>query len=327
LIAAIGAFDGFHKGHQALLSVAAKRAEESGTGWGIVTFERHPEAVLSSPKFKALFTIGERMMLENFFHIPTSIRLAFTDELSQMMPGQFLDYISREFGVRGVVVGEGFKFGKARSGTAELLASESRERGWVFDSLPLLCDSGGSVISSTTIREAVTAGDMTGVWEMQGYPFFCVNRVIHGKERGRALGHPTANLDISPNKVSIRYGVYATLVFAMNNWYIGAANAGSNPTFDDVEGMRFEVHLLDFCGDLYGLELAVFIIERVRDEIRFDGPGSLKKQIRDDARVIKDIGRRAMERCPELWDTLGKAILKAHISPMSSRSAQNRPSS
>ena len=308
MIAAIGAFDGFHKGHQTLLRVAEKRANESGTGWGIITFEHHPEALLVSPKFKILFTIRERRMLEKLFHIPASARLAFTNELFQMTPIQFLDYIAGEFGVLGVVVGEKFRFGRGRSGNAGLLAHESRKREWVFDAIPLLHDSEGSVISSTAIREAVARGDMTRAWDMQGYPFFCVSRVVHGNERGRALGYPTANLDIGPEKVSMRYGVYATLVYAMGKWHIGAANAGINPTFDDVEGMRFEVNLQAFDGDLYGREITVFIIEHVRDEIRFDGLGSLKERMRDDARVIGEIGARAMERCPELWEALGNTM-------------------
>jgi riboflavin kinase/FMN adenylyltransferase len=308
LIAAIGAFDGFHKGHQALLRVAEKRADESGAGWGIITFEHNPEVLPNglfvSPKSKYLFTIRERLMLEKFFHIPASIRLAFTHELSQMTPEQFLDYISEKAGVLGVVVGEGFRFGRERSGTVDLLARESGGRRWMFDAIPLLRDSRGYVISSTAIREAVAGGDMARAWEMQGYPFFCVSRVVHGNGRGNALGYPTANLGVASEKVSLRYGVYATLVYAMGKWYIGAANAGLNPTFDDVDEMRFEVNLLDFSGDLYDREIAVFIIEYVRDEVRFDAPGSLKEQIHGDGRVIRDIGERAMEKYPELWESL-----------------------
>ena len=308
MIAAIGAFDGFHNGHQALLRIAETRAGESGMGWGIITFDHPPESLLVSRKFKSLFTSRERLILEKFFNIPTSIRLAFTKEMSQMTPIQFLGYISGEFEVRGLVVGEEFRFGRERSGTAELLASESRERGWIFDAIPLLRDAEGSVISSTAIREAVAAGDMVRAWEMQGYPFFCVNHVIHGNERGRDMGYPTANLDIGHEKASMRHGVYATLVFALGKWYIGAANVGLNPTFDDVEGIRFEVNLLDFCDDLYGQEIAVFVIEHIRDEIRFDGPGSLKEQMRDDARVIRDIGGCAMEERFALWEAFGKAM-------------------
>ena len=309
MIAAIGAFDGFHKGHQTLLRIAKARADESAANWGIITFEHPPEALLISPKFKSLFTIRERLILEKFFNVPTSIRLAFTKEVSQMTPIQFLDYISGELGITGLVVGEKFRFGRERAGTAELLARESRARGWKFDAIPLLRDDEGNVISSTAIREAVAVGDMPRAWEMQGYPFFCVSDVIHGSERGRNLGYPTANLRIRSEKISLRHGVYATLVLAMGEWYIGAANVGLNPTFDDVEGIRFEVNLLDFSGDLYGREIAVFIIEHLRDEIRFDSPGSLKEQMRGDERVIRAIGGRAMEKRPELWEAFGKAMM------------------
>ena len=308
MIAAIGAFDGFHKGHQALLRVAEKRAGESGTGWGTITFENPPEVLLFSPNFKSLFTTRERLVLEKFFDVQRSIRLPFTKEMSQMSPILFLDFISEKFGICGLVVGEEFRFGKERGGNVGLLARESAERGWVFDAVPLLRDAYSGIISSTAIREAVTRGDMARAWEMQGYPFFFVSRVIHGNERGRALGYPTANLDICREKVSMKYGVYATLVRAMGKWYIGAANVGLNPTFDDIGGMRFEVNLLDFSSDLYGQEIAVFFIEHVRDEMRFDSPCGLVEQMRDDTLIIRDIGRRASDIHAELWEALGKAM-------------------
>ena len=313
MIAAIGAFDGFHKGHQSLLRAARIRSEEAGTDWGIVTFEFNPDALLSPPKFKSLYTIPERKLLETFFRVPTTARLVFTKEMSQMTPARFLDHITAKLGVRGVVVGEEFRFGKDRSGTTELLASESRERGWTFDAVPLLRDSGGEVVSSTAIRKAVAAGDMAGAWKMQGYPFFFAGRVVHGNERGRVLEYPTANLNLSEAKAPMRHGVYATIVRASDDWYVGAANAGLNPTFGDVSGMRFEVNLLDFDGDLYGREITVFIIEHIRDEIRFDSADSLKVQMREDARVIREKGTRAMEAHLELWNALKTIEPLGHV--------------
>ena len=171
------------------------------------------------------------------------------------------------------------------------------------------CDSRGNAVAGAAIREAAAAGDMARVWETQGYPFFIAGRVIRGNGRGRILGYPTANIAINQGKASIRNGVYATLVHAMERWYIGAANVGSNPTFDDVRDTRFEVNLLDFDGDLYGREITVFIIEHIRDEIRFDNADSLKEQMLIDTRAIREIVTRSMEAHRDLWEALGKAIV------------------
>jgi riboflavin kinase/FMN adenylyltransferase len=107
----------------------------------------------------------------------------------------------------------------------------------------------------------------------------------------------------------MRYGVYSTLVLALGEWHIGAANVGLNPTFEDVGGLRFEVNLLNFAGDLYGREIAVFLIGHVRDEERFNSPDSLKKQMRKDAANVREMGKRALDEYPELWDAFAKAIL------------------
>jgi riboflavin kinase/FMN adenylyltransferase len=302
VIAAIGAFDGFHKGHQVLLERAGERAKKLEKGWGTVTFERHPDTLLVSSKFKSLFSKKERTLLEKYFSVPVSWKMEFNQKVANMTPEKFLDYISEDFGIDGVVVGEGFRFGRNRAGTTELLERECRERGWILETVPILRDARDNIISSTAIRESAAAGDMALVWDMLGHPMFFVNRVVHGNERGRALGFPTANLDIGPEKVIVRYGVYSTLVFASGRWYAGASNIGLNPTFDDVAELRFEVNLQGFSGDLYGREIAVFLLDYVRGEKRFDGPDSLKEQIKRDAFVVKEACERAQREHHELWE-------------------------
>jgi riboflavin kinase/FMN adenylyltransferase len=308
MIAAIGAFDGFHKGHQALLKRAGELARSAGSVWGTVTFSQHPDTLLSSPSFKSLFTMQERLILEKFFSVPETGMMEFTKEVAGMTPHEFLDRIAREFNVNGVVVGESFRFGAGRMGTTATLETECRERGWVSGVVPLTKDDGGGSISSTMIRVSAASGDMERVWNMLGYPFFCFGRVIHGSERGRSLGFPTANLDIPPNKAAIRGGVYATLVLALGKWHIGAANAGFNPTFGDIDRMRFEVNLMNFGDDLYGQDIAVFLLKHVRDERRFGDQAGLKEQIARDAEAIKGIGLRALQEHSDLWKRFGEII-------------------
>jgi riboflavin kinase/FMN adenylyltransferase len=308
MIAAIGAFDGFHKGHQALLEKARELARSSDSTWGTVTFYGHPDTLLSSPEFKSLFTADERVILEKFFSVPETRRMEFNEQLALMTPHEFFDHIASEFGVNGVVVGEGFRFGRERMGTTVSLEAECRERGWISEIVPLMKDRDGSPVSSTAIRAAAASGDMARAWEMLGYPYFCFGHVIRGNERGRALGFPTANINVPPNKAAMRGGVYAALVFALGEWYIGAANVGFNPTFGDVGEMRFEVNLLDFEGDLYGRDIIVFMLEHMRDERRFDSPESLKEQITSDAAAIRQIGGNALMTNSALWEQFRKAI-------------------
>jgi riboflavin kinase/FMN adenylyltransferase len=306
MIAAIGAFDGFHKGHRALLNKARELAASTGSAWGTVTFSGHPDTLLSSSEFKSLFTAKERAVLERFFSVPKTCRMEFTREVANMTPREFFDHIASRFGVNGVVVGEGFRFGNGRAGTTATLEAECRERGWISSVVPLTKDKSGSPVSSTAIREAAAAGDMARAWDMLGYPFFCFSRVIRGNERGRVLGFPTANLDIPPDKAAMRGGVYATLVLALGEWRVGAANVGLNPTFGDVRETRFEVNLMDFEGDLYGRDIAVFMLKYIRDERRFDSQASLIEQITRDSAAIREAGEYALRTHSCLWEKFGR---------------------
>jgi riboflavin kinase/FMN adenylyltransferase len=308
MIAAIGAFDGFHKGQRILLESARKLAERMGIDWCTVTFERHPDAFLVSPDFKLLFVKKELMALEKFFSVPISCRIEFTEKIARMSPDEFLGYISGEFGINGVVVGEDFRFGRNRMGTTEILERKCRERGWAYEIVPALRDAKGEIISSTSIREAAAAGNMARAWEMLGYPIFYLNRVVHGNERGRKLGYPTANLRTAPEKISLRNGVYATLALHRGKWHVGAANVGLNPTFDDVGGLRFEVNLQNFAGDLYGEEIAVFVLEYVREERHFENAEALKEQMGHDSAVVKEAGERLLRENSELWQRFGEII-------------------
>lgn len=301
MIAAIGAFDGFHRGHQTLLRRACERAEERGDAWGIVTFGRHPERALGSRRFEALFTTDEQLLLERYFAIPEVCRVDFTREIAAMMPVDFLDYIARAFGVRGIVVGEDFRFGSGRSGDAALLVREGARRGWPVDIMPIYRSADGVPVCSTAVRSAVSEGRIAAARALLGYPYLCLSRVIHGNARGRGLGFPTANVEIPDDKVGFPDGVYATAVRAGGEWRIGAANIGSNPTFSDVTNRRFEVNLLGYEGDLYGREIAVFLLDYLRGEIRFESPAALSAQVKQDSERIARIGETALRDHAAMW--------------------------
>jgi riboflavin kinase/FMN adenylyltransferase len=316
MIAAIGAFDGFHRGHQVLLE-SARTLAGARRDWGAVTFAQHPDKFLSSQRtqktqknFKILYTRRERQILERFFAIPRVCEIEFSSKIANMSPAEFLDFISGEFGVDGIVVGEGFRFGKDRAGTTACLSVECLKRNWPLVMVLAVNDGGGEPISSTSIRASVSAGNMRCVRESQGHPYFCAGPVVHGNERGRLLGYPTANVEISSEKVGARRGSYAAMVFVNGRWRAGAANIGVNPTFNDVVGMRFEVFLLDFEGDIYGSEIVVFLLEHIRDETRFENIGELKEQISQNVKEVRKIAERSMRDDWVLWEKFRETLLE-----------------
>ncbi|MDL2264359.1 riboflavin biosynthesis protein RibF [Synergistaceae bacterium OttesenSCG-928-I11] len=308
MIAAFGAFDGFHKGHQTLLAAAARHAEKLGCEWGVVTFSREKGSVLGRKGVRSLFTNREQAILERYFRIPTVRQIDFTEEIAAMTPDAFLDYAADVLEVDGIVVGCDFRFGKDRQGTTDFLMRAGAERGWVVDIVPIRTTEAGVPICSTTVRNALSVGDMRYARELLGYPYFCASRVIHGNERGRKLGFPTANIEIPPEKVDLLQGVYATIVRANGAWHIGAANVGDNPTFDDVRTTRFEVNLVNYRGDLYGSEIVVFLVERIRDEIRFETPEALTRQVKADTEAIVEVCGEDLRDNDAFWRNFADAL-------------------
>jgi riboflavin kinase/FMN adenylyltransferase len=320
VIAAIGAFDGFHLGHQALLDRAIEKANEVGSSWGVITFSNHPDRYFGKRAsgegndsemgsgFKSIFVLREQRLLERFFEIPNVRRINFTREIAEMAPEEFLDYIGNGFGASGLVVGEDFRFGKDRSGNPKSLTESCARRGWSADVVPMRLAADGRPICSTLVREAVISGEMRRAWELLGYPFFSKNRVVHGFNRGTSLGFPTANIEIHPHKIGIRHGVYATLASVGGVWLTGAANVGLNPTFNDIDSPRFEVNLLGYEGDLYGSEIAVFMLDHIRDEIQFSNTDDLAAQVTRDAETIKKLSAKALSEHKDLWDKFSLAL-------------------
>ena len=308
MIAAIGAFDGFHRGHQTLLERAGVRAAFTGSRWGIITFLRHPDGLFKRPRFKSLFMEKEQEILERYFDIPEVHKIEFNTVISQMSPRAFLDYIRENYNVDGVVVGSDFRFGRDRAGDVSYLAAEGPKRGWTVDIMPILHTASGIPICSSTVREAVAKGDMRFAAELLGYPLFYRSTVIHGNRRGRELGFPTANLQTDHNKVELRRGVYSTLVFCEGGWHFGAANIGRNPTFNDVSSLRFEVNIIDYRGDLYDRDITVFLLRHIRDEIAFSTAEDLVSQMHLDKEKVICEAQEALINYKLIWNYFSKAL-------------------
>lgn len=251
MIITLGAFDGYHKGHQELFSTAMTLAEETGTGWAVVSFVPHPRMVLLNEKISLLFSSAEKKVLEALLEIPTVFSLPFTSQLSSMEPEEFLSYIGRELPLKGVVVGYDFHFGKGRSGDAALLQRLCEKRKMSLRIVPPL-KIGGAIVSSTSIRDLVERGKIEKAEELLGYPFLLQGLVTEGYSRGKAMGLPTANIAVPESKIVPPSGVYAGAVFAEGNWFPSALSIGNNPTFGDLDCDRIEVHIIGYEGNLYG---------------------------------------------------------------------------
>jgi len=281
----IGNFDGVHRGHQAVLAAAAAEARSSGLTPVVLTFDPHPVVVLRGRPPSVLTTMERRVALIGRAAEGLSVVVQpFTRELSVLEPREFVvRLLLGELGAAVVVVGENFSFGRERRGDVALLRELGAELGFQARAHALEGDGSGPY-SSSRVRGAIGAGDMLEVERLLGRPHSISGRVERGDERGRALGFPTANLGGVP-EVLPPHGVYACLVDRLApsgalSLGLGVANLGVRPTV--AAGPSIEAHVLDFAGDLYGAELRLHLVARLRDEQRFDGLDALVRQIEKD---------------------------------------------
>ena len=277
MLITIGSFDGFHKGHAKLLDICR---ENSAPGqWGVVTFYPHPSEYMNRLKH-SMFTLRERELVRRVLGIPNMFVLEFNETLKNLEPPEFWRLVRERFGVDGLVMGSDFHFGRNRSGSAEYLAELARSEGISRIFIAELKEK--CIYSSSMVREKVIAGDVEGASDILGYNWFMMGKIIHGKHRGRTMHYPTANIDISGRSIFPAYGVYSSAVLVNGEWHCGAVSIGNNPTFHDVNDTRAEVYILDFDGSIYGDELPVFFLGRVREVIKFEDKEGLMRQIGQD---------------------------------------------
>lgn len=278
---AIGVFDGVHLGHKALISELTRMAEEQGLTSGVVTFRQHPQSLLSPEKeLPHLTSLSQKIRLLKDEGVEDIITLTFSQELASLSAAAFLSLLKKHLKMRGLVIGTDFALGKNREGNAANLLKLGQAMGFSVTVVPPATVN-GQVVSSTTIRNALAAGDIKRVYDMTGRYFRLEGHVITGNGRGANLGFPTANLDIGPEQALPVDGVYATRAYIYDQTCPALTNIGTRPTFG--RGQRVvEVYILDYKGDLYGRELTIDIIERLRGEVRFKTAAELKKQIKAD---------------------------------------------
>ena len=290
MLLTIGVFDGVHLGHKYLISRLKELALKQGLLSGVVTFRQHPQQVLSPhAKLPFLANITQRINLLKEEGVDAVIPLSFTPELARLSAREFLGLLQKHLRMRGVVIGPDFALGRNREGNTETLSRLGKGMGLSVTAVPpLIID--GEVVSSTAIRKALAQGDMEQVQKLAGHSFRLEGRVITGAGRGLMLGFPTANLQIEAEQALPPDGVYVSQARLDEGSYFSLTNIGRRPTFG--KGKRLvEVLLLDGDSDLYGRELEIDILERLRGEKKFNTAEELKKQIaRDVERGKKWLG-------------------------------------
>jgi riboflavin kinase/FMN adenylyltransferase len=278
MVLTVGVFDGVHLGHRHLLARLREVALRCQALSGVVTFRRHPLELLD-PRASLTYLTGldRKIDLIKAEGVDAVVALTFDAELAALSARQFVVLLKKHLRMRALLVGTDFSLGKNREGTPELLREVGRDLGFEVEVVPPLQVS-GETVSSTAIRQALSAGDMARVLRLTGRPYSVAGKVVTGVGLGRHLGFPTINLEVDPKCAIPADGVYASFAHVGSRVYDSVTSIGLRPTFDG-KVRTVETYVLDFQGDLYGRDVAVDIIQRLREERKFPGAEDLKKQI------------------------------------------------
>ncbi|WP_326913861.1 bifunctional riboflavin kinase/FAD synthetase [Sphingopyxis chilensis] len=286
-VIALGNFDGFHAGHQAVVGRAVHHAKDDGRPAIVATFDPHPVRFFKPdvPPFR-LTTLDQRQELFAAAGADAMLVLPFDAALAGTTAQDFISTLLLDrYGAAGVVTGSDFVFGKGRGGDVVTLAEHARTHGF-FTEMVAPVDDAEEVISSSRIREALQAGDCAAATRLLTRPFTVRGRVQHGDKNGRLLGFPTANIEMG-QYLRPRYGIYAVTGRLPDGRILkGAANLGIRPTFDPPKEL-LEPHFFDFAEDLYGQEIDVAFHAFIRPEARFDDMDALMAQIAEDCDEAK----------------------------------------
>jgi riboflavin kinase / FMN adenylyltransferase len=288
-VVALGNFDGFHIGHQAVVGRALQRARAEGRPALVATFDPHPARLFKpdAPPF-LLTTMDQRLDLFAAFGMDGAITLPFDRALAAVSPSDFVgEWLGNRMGAAGVVTGQDFTFGKGRAGHIEALQAFGERFGMTAEAV-LPVEAEGAVISSTRIRDFLRAGDPRAAARLLTRPFAIRGPVQHGDKLGRTIGYPTANVAIG-DYLRPAYGVYAVRGRLADGRVVdGAANLGVRPQFDPPKEL-LEPYFFDFSGDLYGQAIEVELIAFLRPEAKFDTLDALIAQIDADCAQARQI--------------------------------------
>lgn len=291
-VVTIGTFDGVHRGHQFILNDMVKKAREMGGETVVVTFYPHPRQVLSTGdnSLRLISTQEEKIKQMDALGIDNLIVIKFTKEFSTLSSEDFIrNYIVEKIKPAALIIGYDHHFGNNRLGDFEMLKELGEKNNFKVERIPVQ-DVDNVVVSSTKIRNALQIGDIRQANSLLGHQFSNTGVVVHGMGLGRQMGYPTANLEVALEyRLIEKPGVYATFVDFDGKTMPAMTYIGRRPTMNDNRPATIESHLIGFDGDLYGKQLTLRFVDRVRDEKKFNGLDELKRQINIDEQTIINI--------------------------------------
>lgn len=275
----IGVFDGVHRGHQEIIRRLTLGAHTAAEPAVVVTFWPHPATVLGAARVRCLSTADERAELLSAFGVDVVVTHTFDAATANTTAADFVARLHRRLDFRHLLIGYDFALGKGRQGDASRLAEIGRSLMYEVEIVPALSDESG-VISSTEIRKLVATGDVLAAAGLLGRPYGLRGPVVAGDGRGRDLGYPTANIDYPQEKILPANGIYACWAWIEGQRHRAAVNVGTRPQFHpEADTPLVEAHILDLDRQLYGLDVQLEFILRLRDEMRFGSVPELIEQI------------------------------------------------
>lgn len=288
-IIALGNFDGVHTGHQKLIKQAIKMAKEKNIKASILIFRENTEKTINGENSnkKLLTSNPYKYEILQSLGIDLIYEIEFDEAFMKLDPLVFLnDFLYKNLKVMGIVVGYDYRFGYKAKGDLESLKSFAHEKNISLDIIEAY-KKNGKIVSSTLIRSLVENGSVEEAGDLLGRPFAIIGKVSHGKNLGKKMGFPTANIIPKKQYILPKYGVYDTDVIIDNKRYKAATSVGNNPTFKN-EGVKIEANILDFNQDIYGKVIRVDFIKRLRDMLIFDNVEELFEQIKKDVDIIRN---------------------------------------
>ncbi|MCE5212581.1 MAG: bifunctional riboflavin kinase/FAD synthetase [Deltaproteobacteria bacterium] len=285
----IGNFDGVHLSHRFICSKLASEAREAEAKSLVITFDPHPKMILHPGirPFYLITTLEEKLKLLEDCGIDGVLVIPFSLDYSRITAEEFVhEFLGQKLAIKKIIVGHDYTFGQGKKGNSDYLISRGKEMGFAVEVVDAV-KSGENIISSTLVRKLILNGDFKTVKSLLGRYYNVAGKVVTGFGRGVKLGFPTANIE--PEKELLPpAGIYAAFVDVESKRYLAALNIGEKPTFADYT-FTFEVHLLDFSGDLRGKRLNTEFVEKLRDIVKFDSPEKLKMQIAADVEKARSI--------------------------------------
>ncbi|WP_404452665.1 bifunctional riboflavin kinase/FAD synthetase [Virgibacillus necropolis] len=287
-VAAIGFFDGIHRGHQKVIQTAVTKAKESNMESAVITFHPHPSVILKKEKVHVQYItpIREKQEILQQMDVDRLYIITFSKELASLSPQEFIDHFIIGLNIQHLVAGFDFTYGHKGEGNMNMIQSHSRN---AFDHTTIdKIELDDEKVSSTKIRSLLSEGNVAKVNEYLGRNLSVYGTVIDGDKRGREIGFPTANFKINPDFLLPKIGIYAVKVIYKGEEYEGMANLGLNPTFKDGETKpTLEVNIFDYSNDLYGEELQIEWCTYIREEKKFDGVNDLIEAIKNDEKEVR----------------------------------------